>query len=283
MAKKVIKTTTEETVDEDPKEISYKEDIKDKSLKDLATEAHEEPKETIKKEPEADPVVDGNKKQEAAAKEPEIDLAENNRKIAEETAKRTREEIADLLKGDKKEETKDAYQEWADKYTKDTGKAPTWVEAAKFIKDTAKAEILAEQEAERKTQQEAQAKQEETEKGYETQLSGLIEEELNELYAAGKLTRIKNPEDKNDPGNLERAALMKTMYDVNVQRANENKPPIYSVARIHSNYYKPVNKQPAGADAMITNNRAGISSDDQELDYVRDVKGKGWRSFFGRK
>lgn len=279
--KKTTITETEETTEDPKQEIDYQEDIKDKSLKDIASEKTEEVEEK-KEEPKSDPVATEVKEEDP---KPEIDLEENNRKIAEETAKKTREEIADLLKGDpKEEEKKDAYTEWAEKYTEDTGKSPTWVEAAKFIKDQAKAELIAEQQEAYKAQQEAQTKQAEQEQGYEKQLNSMIDEELNELYASGKLTRIKDKEDPNDPGVRERKALMQTMYDVNVKRAQTGASPIYSVARIHSNYFKGVNRQPAGADAMITNNRAGSApTDEGDYEYVKDIKGKGWKSFFGRK
>lgn len=49
--------------------------------------------------------------------------------------------------------------------------------------------------------------------------------------------------------------------------------PITSVTRIHSNYYKAPNSQPAGADAPIFNSAGGNSSasDSQSYDYQKDI------------
>lgn len=279
MAKKKITTTTEEIEEETgiAQDIDYKKDIEDKTLKEIASETKGNESVTVKEDEEVKEPV--KEIEEVKEEKPEVDVE----KIAADAAKKTREEIADLLKGEEKKETKDAYQEWAEKYSEDNGKPPTWVEVAKFVKDTAKAEIIAEQQAQVKEAQEVQTKKEAEAKTSEDQLNSLIDEELNELYSSNKLIRIKNAEDPTDPGVMEKKALFQTMYEVNVKRAQEGKTPIYSVARIHSNYYKPVNKQPAGADAMITNNRAGgAPADDGDYEYTKDIRGKGWKSFFKR-
>lgn len=279
MAKKKTTTTVEESEEEAgiSQEIDYKKDIEDKSLKDIASEPEEkEVKEPVKEEV----------KEEPKEEKPEIDLEENNRKIAEEVSKKTREEIADLLKGDTKEDTKtnkDEYREWADEHVKKTGKQPDYTDAFEFLEDRAFKRLEEKQQAAVKEYQDSQTKQKAQEETWTKDLESLIDESFDELYTAGKIAKIKNAEDPNDPGVQEKVALVKTMYQVNVQRAQEGKRPIYDMARIHSIYYKPVNRQPAGADAMITNNRAGSApADEGDYDYVKDIKGKGWKSFFKR-
>lgn len=281
---KTKKTTTIEESEEEAgisQEIDYKKDIEGKSLKEIANHSKGGESETFK-----DPEKDPEKAVIEEVKEPEVDLEENNRKIAEEASKKTRDEIADLIKGDTKEETKtnkDEYREWADEHVKKTGKQPDYTDAFEFLEDRAFKRLEEKQQATVKANEEARTKQVEQEKTWTNELSALIDESFDELYSANKITKIKNPDDPNDPGVQEKVALVKTMYDVNVKRAAEGKRPIYDMARIHSIYYKPVNRQPAGANAMITNARSGSGpADDGEVNYIRDIKGKSWRSFFRR-
>jgi len=94
-------------------------------------------------------------------------------------------------------------------------------------------------------------------------------------------TKIKDDTDPNDRGVQERKALFQTMMEVNTKRVEQGLQPIRSISRIHNTYYKAPNKQPAGVDSAIINGRSSAASanEEGEIDYLRDIKGKGWKSF----
>lgn len=277
MAKKKVTTTVEETEEAPEKEINYTEDIKGKSMSEVVKEPDE------KEEPEV--VVEEEKpEQETKPKEdkPELDTEKLKKDIADETTNK----IVEALTGKDKTETEekvDEYEKWASQYTEETGKQPTWVEAAKFIKDQAKAEILADQQEQVRTNQEQQIEAKKVEDEKIKKFNGEVDEELAELYASNKLAKIKDAEDPNDRGVVERKALFQTMIEVNAKRVEAGQEPIRSISRIYNNYHKAPTRQPAGADAAIINNRAstGSASDDENYSY-KDIHGKGWRSFFKR-
>lgn len=100
-----------------------------------------------------------------------------------------------------------------------------------------------------KQEEEARQRMEEQSRALQSQ----IDEEVNELYSSGKLPRVVNKDDPNDPGNLALAELFKQGAELNQQRAKEGKPLITSLSRIYAVYYKPP-KPPAGADAPIQGN-----------------------------
>jgi len=157
-------------------------DIHDKPMEEIVTESKDKSKKEEKKEESAEEEKEEVKTEE---KEEEFDIEENNRKVAEETAKKTKDAIVEALQdkdGKQTPEKVDAYTEWAKQFNEETGKQPTWVDVAKFTKDQAKAEILAEQEEKDKSQQEEVTKQKEAVKAAEDQFNKELDEELDELY-----------------------------------------------------------------------------------------------------
>lgn len=169
-------------------------------------------------------------------------------KLKEEISQSTAEKIVEALAGEGKtaEEKKDLL---ADAPWVKEKREPTYEEALLFVKDTAKKELREELDRE---EQEAQQKEEEERKAQEEQQQNTIKQyntlwdnELSDLETNGKID--KNPEQAKKM----RLALFETMRDVNVKRAQENKPPILSLKEIYYEHYKAPTEQPAGADAPI--------------------------------
>ena len=128
--------------------------------------------------------------------------------------------------------------------------------------------ILDKRAQEEYTKQQAEQKKiaEETNKKQIDDFNKFVDEQLNDLYASGKL-----PKDEDS-----RKALFQAMLDVNVARSKAGKAPIYSIKEIFYEHYKAPNAQPAGADAPVSPSRSGAGTDMKELDYNDIHK----RSFF---
>lgn len=304
MARKKVVTTTEEVVDETPTTTPEYDAIHDTDIKDLA-------RETPPEEAQVEPKPEEPTKEETE----EVDLDAYAKKIAEETAQSTRNEIADLLKGapkDEKQVVEDKLTEFAASFEKDKGRAPNWIELAKFIKEENKAETKAEIMAEqKKAWDDYNSNLEKSKQEEETKLSQQRLEytnELMDLYQSNKLTKIQNQDDPNDPGVQAVNRLFQTMADVNTKReetyqnkakevfAAENRvptreelnlAPITSITRIFTNYYTSPTAQPPGADVPIFNTNANASptSDEENYSYreVKNFKPKGWRGIFARR
>lgn len=278
MARKKV-TTTEETIEDAPQEeLNYVDDLKDKSIRDVASEeSKQEIKEEVKEEVKETPVEET----EEVEFDPEAFKAE--------TAKAVKEEIADFLKGDNKEQTKERGSEYAEfvKRIEDShGRPPNYLEALDFVKDQAKAEIKAEQEEAYKKYQDDVSSRQEAEKTYLENFNKELQDEMTELYTSNKLPKIKNADDPEDYGVQARDALFKTMAEVNTKRVQDGQTPIRSISRIFTGYYKAPSRQPAGEDAMITDSRNSVASnDDEEINYLRDVRGgfkQGFRNLLKR-
>lgn len=252
------------------------EDLK-KDIKDIASE---EPKEEIKETPkeEVKPEVKEEEVEEVDAKE----FAEN---IAKETAKETAREIAELQAKKEEEDKpiKSAAEEYLEK-AKEEGKTPTWEEAMAFLEESAAnkaiAAIKAEQETTAKVEQERVETQRQQEQTAVDNYNKIVDEDLNDLYSANKLTPIKDKENPSDQGVVERKALFQAMLEVNQDRLNKGLRPVTSIKEIYYEHYTKPSAQPAGKDAPVSLGDKGINADEdnQEIDYVRDVR-KPWSLF----
>lgn len=268
-------TVTEEEIEDAPQEIDYNKDIKGKSMKEVVEETPE--KEEPKEEKE-------EVKEEEKAPEPEEKI--DPKELAKEVADSAKEQLAEFLKGTNNKETEenvDEYEKFRAKFEKDEGKQPAWTDVAKFIKEQTIAELKAEAQANQKAQQEQKDQYDKNQQEAETQFNKDIDEELAELYSEGKLPRIKDKENPQDPGLVARQALFRTMAEVNIKRIEAKQPPIRSISRIFSNYHKSPNRQPAGADAPIGGGKASTTSEtpEDEINYFRDIKG-GFRGLYNK-
>ena len=283
MAKKKVTTTVEE-VDVDDTKVNY-DDIHKKDMSEVVSDvekqalddkknAVEKKAEELKEQPKEEKKEE-EKKEEVAVNDPE--------KIKKEAAAEAKKEILDALQGKDAKETeqnKDEYEEWRKKVFTETGKNPSWSEAADFIKEKAKREIKEEQEAVQKRETEEKERSIKAEEAKNKALSDFIDQEIGELIKEGKIPKVVNKDDANDAGVIAQKALLKTMYDLNEQRKGEGKPTEYSIYKVFHQHYKSPTKQPAGADAPVSAGTKSGTNGAEPEDKVRysDLK-KPWGQF----
>lgn len=256
MAKRKV-TTIEEDIDE--KDTNYQ-DLHRKDMDEVIRDAHAPVEEPV------NPVEEKAKDIKPDEEEVEVELEElDEKKLKDEAAAQAKAEILEALKGkdaDSTQQNVDEYDAWAKKVFADTGKPPNWKQAADFIKDITKRDILKEQqekaekdEADRKAKKDAEESQAKT-------INEFIDRELDELYDEGKLPKVVNKDDEHDPGMVARRELFQTMYNVNQKLTAEGKTPEYSVYKVFHKYYK-APSQPPGADAPVMGGNTGVVSNDQ--------------------
>jgi len=256
----------------------------DKTVEDKT----EEPKETPKKE----------------EKTVEIDEEEFGKKVAENIVK-TQKELADQ----EKEEQDAKERQEADEARMKDEMLPIYVREGRNPKDYAEineeatriAELKAEKlwekkesEKQAKISEQEELKKTETQRKEEAQnqYNRYIDNQLDDLVKSNKLPSIKDANDEKDLGVQERRNLFKTMYDVNIKIAEENKslppeqqkPLINSLKEIFYEHYKPLTTQPAGHDAPVAGRSNVVApTNEDEIDY-REIHGtKDFFSFFKKK
>ena len=212
---------------------------------------------------------------------PAIDPEKIKADAKAEAATETLDRVVKAIKGDESttDEEKDRYENIAEQFVKENGRAPTWPELVKISTQHAKMEIYEEMEANQKKadeeKQKSEAETKEIQEARRKEVNDFIDEQLNDLYANKKLPPLKNADGTtNVYGKKVREQLFKTMQDVNIARTKENKRPIYDPKIIYYEHFKMPEQQPAGYDAPVSAGRGASHSDNQELDYVRDVMGK---------
>ena len=252
-----------------PEDIGYtNEDLKNESIRDILTE---EPKETPASEPETTETV---------IETPEVPAPPTAEEIAEKVAEKihTKEEATEEVTTP----AEDAYADWEKNLWEKEKRSPTYREALDFMKDEAIKAIKVEQEAERKLADEKVEQERLAQEENNKTLNAMVDDELGDLYNAGKLTKIIDANNPSDQGVVERKALFVKWTEVNDQRRQQGLLPITSATRIYEFYFEKPNAQPAGADAPIAG-PSGTSltpTETQEYSYA-DVK-KPW-SFYKRR
>lgn len=231
-----------------------------------AREIKENPKEEEKKV--ESPLLDGEKLKADIVAELDKRLPQNQ----------TKEE---------KQEKKDAIAEYLEK-AKAEGRNPTWEEALKFIAEEgsnrAYERIKAEQaqelqkvEEEKRLQEEQAEQQKVAQEEAQKEYNKVVDEDLDDLYKSGKLMRIRDKNNPNDPGLKQRQALFQKMYEVNTQRAQEGKRLIYSVKEVFYEHFSDPLKQPPGYDAPVSIGSGHSGSENpQEYSYL-DIRGRDFR------
>lgn len=162
------------------------------------------------------------------------------------------------------------------------GRNPTWEEAITAIAEEGSKQAYErfkkEQEDAAQVQKDEADQQRAAQEQANTEFNTVVDEQLADLYKDGKLTRIKNADDPNDTGVLQRKALFQTMMDVNMDRASKNLRPIYSIKEIFYEHYKNPVEQPPGADAPISIGRGAAKAEDPQEYSYHDVHGKDFMS-----
>lgn len=182
------------------------------------------------------------------------------------------------------DDPKAEYRKIAKEFQEKEGRPPTWDELTVKIEERTIKKVEERQAQREKEALEAQETQRKQESDNQVALSKYIEEEMEELYSAGNLTRIKDANNPTDQGVLERRSLFQQMANVNMKRAQQGLDLISSPIRIATmtGWQKP-QAQPAGEDAPIAGNeQSAKKGDPQQIDYYKDVhqeRGKPWDFF----
>jgi hypothetical protein len=271
--------------DNDKKELKG-EDIEDKITLDPKVEIVQEQSDKVLSEFLGEPVKDGKveeDRKEEKKDEPKSPVKEENAeekieegvdfdpdKLGEEVSDKTAKKLLEkLMPENTDKENKDILADtpWAKEK-----REPTWDEALKWMGDYTAQKVQNDLKAQQeKAAADAKAAQDQRQKQDEEAVKTFnkkVDDQLEDLYVAGKLPRIKDPDDPNDIGKKARVALFQAMFDVNQKRAQEGKEPISSVKEIYYEHYTPPTAQPAGADAPVSPGRGGFSpTEDKEFDY----------------
>ena len=259
------------------------EDIQKESFRDIATNTEEpKPVET----PQA-PVI--------PPEEPEVPLEEVASKIAEDAAKKVLEDQRKQFEANE-EEIKKQNQIKEDAAKPQEDRRPIWVQEGREPKDYTEIykqaqkdseyrmkDILTQQENDRKLAEQTkqtelaqeQARQDENKKN----LDVVINDELEDLYKANMLTRVKDEGNPSDQGRIERQALFAKWAEVNQERRAKGLPDIVSATRIFNFYFTKPTAQPAGADAPVMGNKGSATPPSSEKDYSYDDIKKPWSWF----
>ena len=249
---------------------NYK-DIQSESIREIATNT-ELPEDKLEKLEEKVVTPD-----EVTKPEDETPLEDVIKAVVKETAEelKPKEEPKEPEPTDKEKK----YLDWEKKFNTDNNRPPSYLEALSFVEEQAQLGIEEKQKAAAKAQEEEQAKAKTAQEEQDKRLNAIVDDELNDLYNANKLTKITDPNNPSDQGVVERKALFAKWQEVNTQRRAEGKPEILSATRIYEFYFTKPNAQPAGADAPISGNKGSTTTPNEEQTYTyKDIK-KPW-SFF---
>lgn len=262
-------------IEEKPQEPQVVADkTQDEKLSEFLGEKVEGGKVESPKEGKEPPTEEPKKEEPPKVKEEEgVDF--DPEKLKKETAELTAKMIAEAQPKPQTPEQKDEYTEFEKAIWEKEGRNPTYKEALDFVRENVTKTIKQEQEevatkatAEREANEKAQQDRTEAFNKY-------IDDQLDDLISQGKLHKVVNKEDDKDLGVQERKALFKTMMEVNQGRIGAGKDPIYSIKEIFYEHYKPVNRQPAGAEAPVSmGGRTHGAEEGQDIDYNRDIKNK---------
>lgn len=252
----------EEKPVEEPQELDYVKDIQNKDTREILEEKPPEPKEEAPVEEK--PVME-------EPKQPSVS------EVAEEAARKVLEEQRvqeEAKKEPEPTEQEKVYTEWQEKFTKENSRPPTYLEAMEFVEERAVEKIEARQKAKEVEAQEVINQQQKAQEDERKRINTFVDDEMADLYAAGKLTKIVDPNNPSDQGVVERKALFEAWQEVNTKRRAEGKPEIISATRIHEFYYKKPSAQPAGQDAPIAGaQNSGVPPVGEEMDY-REIHNK---------
>lgn len=272
------KTTT--TVEETEEPLSPQQVAADKRTSEFLGEevvnnqvVEPEVKEEVKEEPKEEVIEPPKEETETVEFDPE--------QLKREAAAEARAEILKALAGNTEEKTQenvDEYQKFQQGVWEKEKRQPTWTEAAAFIKDQAKAEIKAEQEAAAKEAEAQTSKQKEELTRQNEETNKYVKDSMAELYASDKMPKIQDNDNPDDYGKRAEKAFFNTVIEVNQKRIAEQKPP-KTIKEIFYEDFKLPERQVAGANAPTNMGRGGYTPDmnNEEIDYARDIQGKTFR------
>ena len=225
------------------------------------------------KEPEVPPIEPKPKAPEVPPaepskepEEPEVDISA----IEAEVTKKVSEKIIKSLTGGSEEDITNAMGEQSP-WAKEGRNPRDYDEIAEWTTQLAlkKQEEVRIKEAEENKKKEEYATKFQEERA--TAFNKYWDNQLNDLFEAGKLPKIEDEKNENDPGIRARKSLFTKMIEVNEQRVKDGKEPIYSLKEIFYEY--PINEEP-GMSAPVSAGRGAVPAEGEEYEYV------GKQSFF---
>jgi hypothetical protein len=252
------KTKSVEHLDETPQ--------KEETVRDILEENHQKESEEAIEKPQEEKEVTPAKEKEEEKSEPAIDKEAIKKELREEVAKEVKETLVESIQG-KKEGDSDEYEKFRRGFFAKEGRQPNWKEVADFVKEGAKRELRAEEEARQKQVQEDQKKEEQSAKENREKWNSYWDSQIDELTSSGKIPKVEK-QDKSDPGVQARSALFEAMIKVNQQRMSDGKPQITSLKEIFYEHYTSPTRQPAGWNAPVAGKSRGGSSESVQDAYT---------------
>jgi len=261
-----------EEVIETPEEEKEVEEV-DKSFDEIL-ETPEEEEEVVEEVEEPEEVVE---EEETPIKDVVKEALEEVKKDAEAKADATKERVLEAV-GVSDVEKKDAEEAGFKFAWEERGedRPASWKEQSeetiklwehmKTQQDTQLAED------QKKSMEEAEAKNTQINSEWDSQLDYLVEEgiipsvdsSIQEKLSKGK---VLSKEEREDPGLKARAEIFETMYVVAQQREAEQKPPIADAIHIYSRYIAKKDKKPAGHSAPVSGGRKAVVTPEEDMSY----------------
>jgi hypothetical protein len=250
---------------------------KDEEIKEEEITSEEEIKEEVTPKESTEEPTEEVEDVKETKEEPQVDVEE----ITEQATKRAEERVAqrllDALGVTKEDKAK----------AEDEGLVPPWEKEERNPKSYKEVAEFSAELAEWKREQTEKAKEEETKQAEESQKktneqwNKYWDDQIEELIAEGKLPKVENKEDENDPGVKARKVLFQKMYEVAQSKIKEGKQPVYSLKELFAFHYEDPNAQPAGYDAPVSlGNRAGSTPSGDVIDY-NEIHNKSFDQLIG--
>ena len=287
-------------VEETPEVKEYKR-IHNSSMRDLVSEEAKKPQEEVTTEPQdtkpeveqkADvklvtPEEDLKREEKTKKRDEELEVLKESTKSLQDYVKEIRD--SQMSSKEKKEAIKELKANWTGHDATTGQQTPKdWEEVVaenlRLSKEQTM-ELLKEQfeafkdeikKEDENNKRQLQEKDEQYKKNY-AQVEQRVNEEMEELYQAGKFKKPVDMNDQNDPAVKNIQDLFLQLNNFNNERQKEGKPPYDSVSRYALLYYKPSQqREVAGADAPIVGNSTVEPQNPQKVDY-RDIHNLSFR------
>jgi len=245
----------DEFLGEDPSKVEVVEDKED--TPDKPEDKPEAPEDTPEATPEAPEAPEAPKEPETP-EEPKVDVTA----LKEEVTKEVTEGIANRLIGERKPE------EDVPPWEKEGRNPKDYNEIANYVADLTQKRITDQQAEVQKQQQEDKAKQVEVQQKSNEEWNTYWNGQLDELRTEDKLPKIANAKDEKDAGKVAERGIFNQMFQHNIGRNSEGKPPITNIHEFFHRYYKNPTDQPPGADAPVSGGKKSVDEGKNKEEYT---------------
>jgi hypothetical protein len=204
-------------------------------------------------------------------------------KITETATKRAEERVAqrllDALGVTKEEKTQAEWEGLIPPWEKEGRNPKSYKEVAEFSAQLAEWKLEQTQKAKEEEEEQAKEQQKQTNE----QWNKYWDDQLDELVASGKLPKVEDSKDPNDPGVVARKVLFQSMFDISQERLQQGKPAVTSLKEIFYEHYKDPNAQPAGYDAPISLGKRAVSTGEKADYSYNDIHGSSYSEIIAGK